>query len=195
MRWPDSGGTSPEFNDKSIVSLGQLANELKVEKLLLFMPATKTQPSPTLFTTELFEPEDCLEANREGGSNEQRHARAILIFLFTYWEDEIRPRLALAKASSVNEIRSDIMGDMRILRHAILHARSVLKPEEHGRLKVVGSMFPAGEVIFVPYDDMHKLFVLIKQDCARLMFDWLGVEDAPISPEEIVSLSIQRGGV
>ena len=156
--------------------------------------ASYEDPSkPDIIHNRIIRAEDYLEANREGGSNEQRHARAILIFLFTYWEDEIRPRLALAKSTSIKDIRSDIMGDMRILRHAILHAKSVLKPEEHRRLKIVDSMFPPGEVIFVSYDDMHKLFVLIKQDCARLMFEWLGVKDAPFSTSEITGIAIQRG--
>ena len=135
-----------------------------------------------------------LAANVPGGLNEQRHARAIVVFLFTYWEDEIRPRLAAAEGTHVNEIRSDIMGDMRILRHAILHAKSTIRPEEHKRLKIVGSMFPSSAPIHISYEDMHQLFILIKQDCARLMFSWLGVKDAPVSPEQLVDFAIQRGG-
>jgi len=135
-----------------------------------------------------------IEANSPGGSNEQRHARAIVVFLFTYWEDEIRPRLAAAKSAPVNEIKSDIMGDVRILRHAILHAKSIIRPKEHRRLKIVGSMFPPSTPIHISYDDMHRLFVLIKQDCAQLMFSWLGVKDAPVSPEQLVDISIQRSG-
>lgn len=135
-----------------------------------------------------------IEANSPGGSNEQRHARAIVVFLFTYWEDEIRPRLAAAKGATVNEIKSDIMGDIRILRHAILHANSSIRPEEHRRLKVVGSMFSPNTPIHISYEDMHRLFVFIKQDCARLMFSWLGIKDAPVSPEQLVDIAIQRGG-
>mgnify|MGYP001610841371 CR=1 FL=1 len=85
------------------------------------------------------------------------------------------------------------MGDMRILRHAILHAKSIIRHEEHSRLKVVGTMFSADQPIHISYEDMHRLFVLIKQDCGRLMLEWLGVKDAPISPEQIVDIAIQRG--
>ena len=135
-----------------------------------------------------------LEANSPGGSNEQRHARAIVVFLFTYWEDEIRPRLAKAKNTAVDEIRSDIMGDMRILRCAILHARGIVHPDEHRRLKVLSPMFPANTPINISYEDMHRLFVLIKQDCGRLMFEWLGVRDARVSPDQLVDVAIQRSG-
>lgn len=149
---------------------------------------------PDIILNRIIRSDSYLEANSPGGSNEQRHARAIVIFLFTFWEDEIRPRLAGAKGTLVNEIRSDIMGDMRILRHAILHAKGVVRPEEHRRLKVLNSMFLPDRPIRICYEDMHRLFVLIKQDCGRLMFEWLGVKDAPVSPDQMVDVAIQRGG-
>ncbi|MEI7827949.1 MAG: hypothetical protein WCI87_09195 [Euryarchaeota archaeon] len=149
---------------------------------------------PDVILNRIIRAKTYLEANSPGGSNEQRHARAIVVFLFTFWEDEIRPRLAGAKGTPVNEIRSDIMGDMRILRHAILHAKGVVRADEHKRLKVLGSMFQPDTPIHISYEDMHRLFVLIKQDCGRLMFEWLGVKEAPISPDQIVDIAIQRGG-
>lgn len=149
---------------------------------------------PDIIHNRIVRAAEYVDANAPGGSNEQRHARAIVVFLFTYWEDEIRPRLAKSKGVATNEIRSDIMGDMRILRHAILHAKSIIRPEEHRRLKVISSMFSSDQPIHISYEDMHRLFVLIKQDCGRLMFEWLGVKDAPISPEQIVDIAIQRGG-
>jgi hypothetical protein len=147
---------------------------------------------PDIIHNRIVRADTYLEANSPGGSNEQRHARSIVVFLFTFWEDEIRPRLAEAKGVSVNEIRSNIMGDMRILRHAILHAKSSIRPEEHRRLKVIGPMFPPSTPLKIAYEDMHRLFVVIKQDCARLMFEWLGVEDAPVSPEQLVDIAIQK---
>ena len=39
------------------------------------------------------------------------------------WEDEIRPRLATAKGVPLSDIRGDAVGDLRILRNVILHAR------------------------------------------------------------------------
>jgi hypothetical protein len=148
---------------------------------------------PDIIHNRIVRADAYLEANAAGGSNEQRHASAIVVFLFTFWEDEIRPRLAAAKGVSLNEVQSDIMGDLRILRHAILHAKSNLRSEEHRRLKVVASMFPPDAPITISYESMHRLFVLIKQDCARLLFEWLGVKDAPVLPEQLVDVAIQKG--
>ena len=157
--------------------------------------ASYEDPSkPDIVLNRIVRTDDYLASNKPGGSNEQHLARAIVVFLFTFWEDEVRPRLASASNASPNEIRSDIMGDLRILRHAILHARGILKLSEHRRLKVVAEMFPSDQPIFIAYEDMHRLFVLIKQDCARLMYAWLGIKAPPVRPEEVIDLAIQRGG-
>jgi hypothetical protein len=55
-------------------------------------------------------------------------------------------------------------------------------------------MFPPDAPITISYESMHRLFVLIKQDCARLLFEWLGVKDAPVLPEQLVDVAIQKGG-
>jgi hypothetical protein len=86
------------------------------------------------------------------------------------------------------------MGDMRILRHAILHAKGVVREDEHKRLRVLSSMFQPDTPIHISYEDMHRLFVFIKQDCGRLMFEWLGIKEAPVTPDQMLDVTIQRTG-
>jgi hypothetical protein len=79
--------------------------------------ASYTDPTkPDIIHNQIIRSDEYLEANRPGGRNEQQHSRAILIFLFTYWEAEIRPRLARAKGVAPNDIQSDIMGDLILQR-------------------------------------------------------------------------------
>ncbi len=94
----------------------------------------------------------------------------------------------------MQEIRSDIMGDLRLLRHEILHNKGILRPKDHKRLKKLGDIFDADKPIHISYNNMHRIFVLIKQDCARMLFEWLGVKDAPTQPEDIVDIAIQKRG-
>ncbi len=148
---------------------------------------------PDVIHNRIVRAEDYLAANAPNGSNEQQHARAIVVFLFTYWEDEIRPRLVAAKAVPVSEIRGDAMGDLRILRNVILHARGILRSDKHAELKKLGSLFAVDQPLNLSYETMHAIFVAVKQECGKLLFDWLGVTDAPVKPEEIVDLAIQRG--
>ena len=52
---------------------------------------------PDVIHNRIIRAKDYVAANSKGGSNEQQHARAVLLFLFTYWEDEIIPRLSSRK--------------------------------------------------------------------------------------------------
>lgn len=148
---------------------------------------------PGIVHNQIIRCDEYLEANRLGGNNEQQHSRSIIIFLFTYWEDEIRPRLARGKGVELNEIQSDIMGDLRTLRNVILHSKSVLHPDKHASLRLLGDMFEADKELNFTYEGMHQIFVVIKQECARLLFGWLGVEDGPIKPEELKDVAFQFG--
>lgn len=150
---------------------------------------------PDIIHNQIIRSDEYLAANRPDGRNEQQYSRSILIFLFTYWEAEVRPRLARAKSVDPNDIQSDIMGDLRILRNAILHAKSVLRPNKHASLSLLGDMFEVDKELVFSYEGMHRIFVLIKQDCARLLLGWLGVENGPIKPEEIKDTAIQLGAL
>lgn len=146
---------------------------------------------PDIIHNQIIRSDEYLAANRPGGRNEQRHSRAILIFLFTYFKSQIRPQLARAKGVRSNDIQSDIMGDIRTLRNVILHDKGFLRREKHKSLRLLGDMFEADKELSFSYEGMHKIFVLIKQDSARLLFGWLGVRDGPVRPEELKDLAIQ----
>lgn len=146
---------------------------------------------PDVIHNRIIRANDYIAANSEGGSNEQQHSQAILVFLFTYWEDEIRPRLAVLRKIKLEEIRSDIMGDLRILRNVILHNKGIIRSEEYRKLKKVMDMFSVNQAVYIPYENMHKIFVLIKQDCARMLFELWGIRDTPIQPRAIKDVAIQ----
>jgi hypothetical protein len=135
---------------------------------------------------------DFLEANASNGDNEKQQARSILVFIYTFWEKEYRPRLAACKNIEVNEIRSDILGDIRILRNSILHEKGVVKKDKHKGLKKLSSLISENEELHLPYESMHKIFVLIKQDLARMLLGHLGADDGTVNPEKIVSVAIQK---
>ncbi len=114
------------------------------------------------------------------------------MFLFTYWEDSIRQRLADAKEVDKNDIKTEVMGDLRIVRHVVLHAKAKINRKEFGRMKRLMDIFEPEMEINVNYDDKHKIFNRVKQDLAQLLFDWLGIKDAPISPDQLRDIAIQK---
>lgn len=147
---------------------------------------------PDIIHNRIIRAEDYVAINARGGSNEQQHAHAIIIFLYTAWESDLRPRLAKAKGVELNEIRSDVMGDLRELRNAIIHARGILKADSHRKLKRLSEMFRPDQPVTIKYDDMHTIFVHVKQSCAELMFEWLGVANATELAKQMKDVAIQR---
>jgi len=135
---------------------------------------------------------DFLEANSENGSNEKQQVRSILVFIYTFWEKEYRPRLASCKNVEANKIRSDIMGDIRVLRNAILHEKGVLKKDKYKGIKKVRELISEDEEIHFPYEKMHKIFVLIKQDLTRMLLEHFGADDGTVNPEDIVDIAVQK---
>jgi hypothetical protein len=39
-----------------------------------------------------------------------------------------------------------------------------------------------------------QVFYMIKQDLARLLYGWLGIKEAPVSPDQLRDLAIQKIG-
>jgi hypothetical protein len=150
--------------------------------------------SPDLIHNRIIRSDDYLAINARGGSNEVQQALSILVFLFTAWELEIRPRLAQAAGVALNDVKSNIMGDLRIIRHATLHAKTILPKDEHRRLRVLGKMFAPEQPVKPSYDEMHQIFVAIKQDCAKLLTEWLNVPTSVLDPGELRDVAIQRTG-
>jgi hypothetical protein len=147
---------------------------------------------PDVIHNRIIRASDYIAANSKGGSNAQQLSQAVLVFLFTYWEYEIRPRLSALQNVELKEIRSDIMGDLRILRNAILHAKGIIRPDKHKGLKKLSDMFVVDQPVHISYESMHQIFVFIKQDCARMLFARIGVKDALTQAEDIVDFAIQK---
>ena len=61
-------------------------------------------------------------AFEQAGKFERLYARAFVVFVYQTWEHVIRPSLAAAlQVANVNEIRSDLMGELRCLRNWLIH--------------------------------------------------------------------------
>ena len=84
------------------------------------------------------------------------------------------------------------MGDLRIIRNVILHSKGIIRHDKHKDLKLLGDMFAVDQPVHISYENIHTIFILIKQDCARLLLQWLGVKNSPnLKPEEFVDVALQ----
>lgn len=109
--------------------------------------ASYEDPSkPDIIHNRIIRSNDYMSSNSVDGSNTQQHSQAILVFLFTYWEDEIRPRLAKSINIAANEIKSDIMGDLRIIRNVILHSKGIIRQDKYKSIKLLGDPSLVGKL-------------------------------------------------
>lgn len=150
--------------------------------------------SPDVIHSRIVTAENFIQENSPSGINQRQLSYSILVFIFTYWEDEIRPRLAEAAGVETKDVKSEIMGDLRCIRNSILHTKGVFTPEWHGKLVVLKDYFTAGQQIQISYELMHQIFVKIKQGCAKLIFGWLSVDPGDrFELEHLKEFVIQKG--
>lgn len=67
--------------------------------------------------------------NAKGGSNHVFLANVCLAMLYQYWEDHYRTKVAQALEIQRKDLIVPIMGDLRLIRHSIVHHGSVALPE------------------------------------------------------------------
>lgn len=150
--------------------------------------------SPDVIHSRIVTAENYIQENSQGGINQRQLSYSVIVFIFTYWEDEIRPRLAEAAGVETKDVKSEIMGDLRCIRNSILHTKGVFTPEWHGKLVVLKDCFTVGQQVDISYELMHQIFVKIKQGCAKLIFGWLGVDPGDrFDIDQLKGFAIQKG--
>jgi hypothetical protein len=156
----------------------------------VMMTAVEDPTQPDVLMHRIVLVSEYVAANSVGGSNEQHHARAAITFLYAYWDEEVRPALARALEVQTQDIVSDIFGDLRLIRHAVLHNKGVLTNTAYQKLKVINEYFAPDEVVSLPNEAMHQIFVNIKKDMAQRVINDSGLQ-TPDSAD-IIEVAIQR---
>lgn len=150
---------------------------------------------PDVIHSRIVTAENFIQENSPGAINQRQLSYSVIVFIFTYWEDEIRPRLAEASNAEVKNIKCEIMGDLRCIRNSILHTKGVFTPEWHRKLVMLKNCFAVDEQIEISYELMHQIFVKIKQGCAKLIFAWLGEDPGDrFDIDQLNGFAIQKGG-
>jgi len=104
---------------------------------------------------------ECKERNSERGMNSRFVGNMCVIAVYQYWEDYYRQKIAsFLNRTSKNELTSDIMGDLKVLRRSIIHHRGVaLKEVENCELL---RWFKEDDEIFIDRDMMQDIVSQVK---------------------------------
>lgn len=99
---------------------------------------------------------DYKQRNAEGGSNHVFLGNMTLIAVYQYWEDQYRNELATALKRHRDQIRADVFGDIRQIRHSIVHHGGIAS-EKVAAARVL-KWFAAGELITIDDEKLRQAF-------------------------------------
>src|SRR6202035_932977 len=137
--------------------------------------------------------EDFINRNAEAGFNEQQICWSIIVFLFAYWDEEIRPRIASIRGVKTDDVKVDALGDLRLLRKSIIHNGGIVSATDHKKLKVMAALCTPDVALTLTHDQMHKVFVHVKQAIAALILEYTGHLPGAPQASEIVDIGISQG--
>lgn len=83
-----------------------------------------------------------------GGDAFNRMGRDWVVSIYQAWEDDLRPRIAKAARVAKADVISEVFGDLRHIRHDIVHRRGVATAEHSAKATLLG-WFGAGEPIVI----------------------------------------------
>jgi len=114
---------------------------------------------------------DLKKRNLLAGSNHEILASSVISLLYSIWNDEFRPEIAKVLTIRLNELSSDIFGDIRLIRNSIIHHDGVALPEI-AKCKVL-KYFKVGDKIIFSDDNMDDLLFETLKDIDRIALNWL----------------------
>jgi hypothetical protein len=147
---------------------------------------------PDVIHHRIIRADEFIASNSEADFNEQQVCWSIIVFIFAYWDEEIRPQIAKIRGVETNKVQVDALGDLRILRKSIIHNGGILAGTDHAKLRVIGGICRAGVRIAPTHDEMHKIFVEIKRAIGSLILEYSGHLPGAPKPEDLVDIEIVR---
>lgn len=159
----------------------------------VMMYASLEDPSmPDVIHHRILRADHFLSANGESGFNHQQICWSIIVFIFAYWDEEVRPQIARARKLPAGQVRVDVMGDLRLIRNSIIHNKGVVALSDHGRLKQMAQLVRPDKKISITYDQMHQVFVLVKKAIAEIILAHTSHLPGAPDPSKVAEVAIMN---
>lgn len=157
------------------------------------MYASFEDPSqPDVIHHRIIAVESFLRDNAERGFNHEQVCWSIITFIFAYWDEEIRPQIARIRGVDVQAVRVEAMGDLRLLRNAIIHNKGILPASDHAKMTKLKDLVRPGERVTLSYDEMHGLFVQVKKAIGALVMTYTSHLPGAPNTADIADVAIQN---
>ena len=102
-----------------------------------------------------------IERNTEGGFNFVALGNLCIVLIYQYWEDHYRQEIAKCLSFEKNELTSELFGELRIIRHSIIHNNAIALKEVNN-CKIITWLYEGNPIWFTP-EDMKFIINKIKE--------------------------------
>lgn len=159
-----------EQQEQSVISLRTTNPELATIEYLdtadwIYVKGDPSEPGfkPLHRSTQ----RDYKKRNVANGENYTFLANVCVISIYQDWEDEFRRKIAEAQGLTKADLKCSIMGDLRLLRHSIIHHAGVALPEV-GQAELL-KWFGSGDLIAVNELQMEAIVDEVKSFIVGLL--------------------------
>ena len=151
-----------EWNKKLKGIVTDQRNQTGIENSLIFGTSNPDEPDANYQYARTFG--SLIEISGKDGSNARLARRSIIALAYALWEDVYRKKICdECGEGEKNKIVSDVFGDLREYRHAILHREGRLDKDP----KVI-RLVKKGEIVSLTGEDMHVLFSILIEELNRI---------------------------
>ena len=113
---------------------------------------------------------DLLDGLKPGGVFEDRHAKAFMVMIYHRWDEFFRHLIAESLSVSKDSIECDMMGDIRHVRHTIIHHDSEITQETMDELILLPRVWRLSVGTLTLSEGMlHLLMEQINAICVRVV--------------------------
>ena len=109
--------------------------------------------------------------NSKRGANYRRSVHILIVFIYEYWETEYRGRIATNIDIPRNDLKLPLMGDLRLLRHDIIHHQGVLRPATIEKLEVINGFTKGAGKLNFQEDQIEALLRGVKGMLDKIVVD------------------------
>lgn len=106
-----------------------------------------------------FRKSEALTMIAPGGAVARQLGNQWVVHVYTGWETHFRPRLASAHNVEVDAVKSPMFGDLRRLRHDIIHHGGVATQRWSGSCEVFGHWATVGETISISDREIREFVI------------------------------------
>ena len=107
-----------------------------------------SEQSPGKSTIAEMKQGELLQGLKLGGEFENQHAKAFMVFIYHLWDENYRNQLARVLSVQQEQIRCSLLGDIRHVRHLIIHEKAMVPDGFYGKLELLPELwqFQSGEL-------------------------------------------------